>query len=95
MQSRLDQVIVWAENGRVAVLVEYFDFLGKLRRETFYPPTQGFAQALEDVARVLGGRGVVGPGRVRKRLGSQLTPLPALQESFLEALEKARAGEGD
>jgi hypothetical protein len=95
MQSRLDQVIVWAENGRVAVLVEYFDFLGKLRSETFYLPTRDFAQALGDVARVLGGRGVAGPGRVRKRVGSQLTPLPALQRTFLEALERARAGEGD
>ncbi|GEM86155.1 hypothetical protein [Meiothermus granaticius] len=93
MQPRLDQVVVWAENGRVVVWVEYFDRLGKLQRETFHPPTGDFAQALEEVARALGRRGVVGPGRVRKRVGGQLARLSSLERGFLEALEQAGADE--
>ncbi|MER3554824.1 MAG: hypothetical protein C4331_10885 [Meiothermus sp.] len=86
MQPRLDQVIFWAENGRVAVLVEYFDTLGKLRSETFHRPTQDFAKALGDVALTLAERGLQGPGRVRRRQGSALFVVPSLQKVFLEAL---------
>lgn len=86
MEARLDQVIFGLEAGRVVVRVEYFDALGKLRRETFHRPTAEFALALEEVARILAGRGVRGPGRVRHQQGNRLRVVPELQKRFLQTL---------
>lgn len=76
----------------MVVLAEYFDPLGKLRGETFHRPTKDFAKALGDVALILAGRGVRGPGRVRKKQGGGLFPVPELQKGFLEALERSNEG---
>ncbi len=86
MEPRLDQVMVWQEQGRAVVQVEYFDALGKLRREVFHQPTRDLGQALEEVARELAERGLRGRPRVRRRQGNRLWPAPELQTRFLAAL---------
>ncbi|MCS7067154.1 MAG: hypothetical protein N2Z75_09055 [Meiothermus sp.] len=88
MEPRLDQVLVWQEQGRAVVQVEFFDHLGRLRREVFYRPTQNLKQALEAVARELAERGMRGQPRVRRKQGSRLMTAPELQRSFWEALNE-------
>jgi hypothetical protein len=78
--------MVWLEQGRAVVQVEYFDALGKLRREVFHRPTRDLGKALEEVARELAGRGLTGRPRVRRRQGNSLSPAPDLQKRFLAAL---------
>ena len=87
MKPRLDQVLVWQEQGRAVVQVEFFDSLGKLRREVFYRPTSNLEQALEDVAVELAERGVRGQPRVRRKRGNRLMAAPELQQRFWDALE--------
>ncbi|ADD28650.1 hypothetical protein [Meiothermus ruber] len=86
MKPRLDQVLVWLEQGRAAVQVEYFDALGRLRRETFHRPTRDLGQALEEVAHLLADEGMQGRPRVRRKQGSGLRVEPGLQERFWKAL---------
>lgn len=86
VRERLDQVIFWLESGRVVVQVDYFDALGKLRKEVFHRPTSRPEVALEEVAFALAERGVGGKARVRKKQGSNLTPAPKLQQHFLRVL---------
>jgi len=80
-------VLVWLEQGRAVVRVEYFDALGKLRRETFYRPTRDLGRALEEVAQVLAGQGLRGRPRVRRKRGSELLTEPELQARFYRALK--------
>lgn len=86
--QRLDQVIFWLEAGRVVVQVDYFDALGKLRKELFHRPTGSPVHALEAVALELAERGIGGKARVRKKQGSNLVLLPELQQHFLRTLEE-------
>jgi hypothetical protein len=86
VKPRLDQVLVWLEQGRAAVQVEYFDALGRLRRETFHRPTRDLGQALEEVAHLLADEGMQGRPRVRRKQGSGLRVEPGLQERFWKAL---------
>ncbi len=86
MELRLDQVLVWLEQGRAVVQVEYFDALGKLRRETFHRPTRDLGRALEEVAHLLAGEGMKGRPRVRLKQGSGLRVELGLQERFWKAL---------
>lgn len=88
MRGRLDQVLYWLERGRVVVQVEYYDALGRLRKEVFHRPTSDFAAALEDVAHELQGRGIDGGARVRKRQGNSLTTVPELQRLFLSIVRE-------
>ncbi|GIW35712.1 hypothetical protein [Meiothermus sp.] len=87
MQPRLDQVLVWLEQGRAVVQVEHFDALGKLRREVFHRPTRDLGKALEEVAHALGERGLQGRPRVRLKQGNALATDLKLQERFWKALE--------
>jgi len=73
----------------VVVQVDYFDALGRLRQEKFYPASRAPALALKQVAHQLAERGVRGRGRLRQRGGSSLTPRPELEREFLAALLKA------
>jgi hypothetical protein len=86
VEARLDQVLVWLEQGRAVVQVEYFDALGKLRREIYYRPTRDLGRALEEVARVLAQQGLHGQPRVRRKRGGGLLVEPQLQERFWKAL---------
>ncbi len=87
VQPRLDQVIFWLEGGRIIVQVDYFDGLGKLRKELFHRPTLSPEQALEQVALELLDRGIGGKARVCKKQGNSLTPMPKLQQQFLSILQ--------
>lgn len=78
--------MVWQEQGRAVVQVEYFDVLGKLCREVFRRPTKDLGQALEEVAHELAERGMQGRPRVRRRQGNSLSSAPDLQKRFLAAL---------
>lgn len=78
--------MVWQEHGRVVVQVEYFDALGKLRREVFHRPTRDPKKALEEVAHELAERRLQGRPRVRRRQGNSLAQAPDLQKHFWEAL---------
>ncbi|MCX7782738.1 MAG: hypothetical protein N2318_03730 [Meiothermus sp.] len=86
VKPRLDQVLVWQEQGRAVVQVEFFDPLGKLRREVFHRPTHNLEQALKEVAVELAERGMQGQPRVRRRQGNRLMTAPELQQRFWEAL---------
>lgn len=86
VKPRLDQVLVWQEQGRAVVQVEFFDHLGKLRREVFHRPTRNLEQALEEVAGELAERGMQGQPRVRRRQGNRLLAAPELQQLFWQAL---------
>jgi hypothetical protein len=86
VELRLDQVLVWLEQGRAVVQVEYFDALGKLRRETFHRPTRDLGRALEEVAHLLAGEGMKGRPRVRRKQGGRLRVELELQECFWKAL---------
>ena len=88
MPGRLDQVLYWLVQGRVVVQVEYYDALGKLRKEVFHRPTADFGEALEAVAYELVERGLEGSPRVRKRQGNSLTTVPELQKRFLRVLQE-------
>lgn len=79
-------MLVWQEQGRSVVQVEFFDSLGKLRREVFHRPTRNLEQALEEVAVELAERGMQGQPRVRRRRGSRLMAVPELQQRFWQAL---------
>ena len=79
-------MLVWLEQGRAVVQVEYFDSLGKLRREIYYRPTRDLGRALEEVARVLAQQGLHGQPRVRRKRGGGLLVEPQLQERFWKAL---------
>ena len=86
MDLKLDQVIFWMEAGRVVVQVDYFDGLGRLRQEKFYPHQKRVSDALKQVAEQLSDKGVGGTGRVRERKGSSLTRRLELEREFLGAL---------
>jgi hypothetical protein len=86
VEPRLDQVLAWLEQGRAVVQVEYFDALGKLRRQTFHRPTRDVGRALEEVAQLLAGEGIKGRPRVRLKQGSALRVEPGLQQRFWKAL---------
>jgi|GEM_PF-2528468 hypothetical protein len=87
--GELDQVIVWRVGSRIRVRVEYFDPLGRLRREDLYPPWSDLEAALDWSADLLRRRGLKGSGRVRQLQGSRLVPLPELQARFLRRLQGA------
>lgn len=87
MEPRLDQVLVWLEQGRAVVRVEYFDALGRLRHQTFYRPTGDLGQALEEVAYLLAEQGIEGQPRVRRKQGDRLLLERQLQARFWNALK--------
>ncbi len=84
----MDQVLVWLEQGRAVVQVEYFDHLGRLCRERFYRPTREVGQALEEVAGVLAQRGMQGRPRVRRKQGTRLLSAPELEQRFWAGLNR-------
>lgn len=86
MNLKLDQVIFWTEAGWIVVQVDYFDGLGRLRQEKFYPYQKKVADALKQVAGQLADKEVKGTGRVRERKGSSLTRRLELEREFLRAL---------
>ncbi len=73
MEPKLDQIIYWLEANRTAVLVEYFDGLGKLRQETFNFTTLDPETAMRKTADILIDKGVLGSGRVRRKSGNNLS----------------------
>lgn len=85
----MDQILVWLEQGRAVVQVEYFDALGRLRRETFYRPTGSLQQALEEIAQALAEQGMQGQPRVRRKQSGRLLMEPKLQTSFWKAFCEA------
>ncbi len=84
----MDQVLVWLEQGRAVIQVEYFDRLGRLCQERFYRPTREVGQALEEVAGVLAQRGMQGRPRVRRKQGARLLPAPELERRLWTALNR-------
>lgn len=70
----------------MVVQVDYFDQLGRLKQEKFYPSSREISSALIQVAGQLAERGVGGTGRLRERKGSRLTRRLELEQAFLKVL---------